>query len=347
MGSSSKPRAESDSCVVSARGRLLSPIAQQIERYASEGPLAVGLSGGPDSATLAICAAEHCRRIGVPLFLFHVHHGLLPEANAWAERVLTLADLLNTPVTIERVFVDLTRGLGIEAAARSARHEALLRLAHARGVRALMLAHHRQDQAETVLLRLLRGSGPDGLAAMQPAVQKEGVWLLRPWLDEVRADILTVLADFRQTTGWAAVDDPSNRDPNLGRGALRESLVPLLNQRWPAWTRTLARHARQAQEAHDLLAQHAQALLAGLGAANGDGLSLAAWRALRDPERVLVLRRWLANQGLPMPSERRLAELVRQLAGVHQMGHDRSLAWRLGDWEVRCVGGVIQLHAKI
>ena len=144
-------------------------------------------------------------------------------------------------------------GKGIEAAARDARYRALAGLAREHGAPLVLLAHHRGDQAETVLLRLLRGTGLAGMAAMAPLSRRDEVDYLRPWLDQDRDDILRACAAFEAATGWRAVQDPTNSDPHYTRAALRELLAPALDARWPGWRGIVARHARHMAEAASIL----------------------------------------------------------------------------------------------
>ena len=347
MDSSSKSRAKKSAQSLAAHESLELAIADLLSEHSIAGSLAVALSGGPDSSAMAICAAHYCRRCDIELHLFHIHHGLQAEADLWSQHVQQLGQILDVPVTVERVVVDLRSGQGVEAAARRARHQALNGLALQNNVSGLLFAHHQQDQAETVLLRLLRGSGPSGLSAMQAANFSEGVWRLRPWLGQSRIDILQVLQAFTERTGWKAVDDPSNRDKTLGRGAVREDLVPLLQVRWPAWAQTLARHAEQARQANELLSDYARELIEAVRAEDGCSLSLLAWRELDASRQALVLRTWLLELGASMPTERRLLDLMRQLRGLHQMGHDRALKWQSGESEVTCTRGLIRLHVRM
>jgi len=347
MDSSSKSRLKEDAQSLAAHVPLEASIDALLSEHSIAGPLAVALSGGPDSSAMAICAARLCKRDNRALHLFHIHHGLQPAADDWALKVQQLGDCLGVPVTVERVVVDLRSGQGIEAAAREARHDGLNRLALQNNVTGLLFAHHQQDQAETVLLRLLRGSGPSGLSAMRSATLSDGIWRLRPWLGQSRQEILKVVHDFTEQTGWTAVDDPSNRDQALGRGAVREQLGPLLEARWPVWTQTLARHAEQARQANDLLTHYARDLIRNVQADDGAALSLLAWRELDASRQALVLRTWLSDQGGLMPTEKRLLELMRQLRGLHQMGHDRALKWQSGANEVTCTRGLIRLHVRM
>ena len=315
-----------------------------LSALAPQAPVAVALSGGADSVALALIAAEHCAGTPRPLYFFHVHHGLMAQADAWVAHLQTFSQELKTPLQVRHVQVDLAAGLGVEGAARDARYTALTQLCRDHGVAALLLAHHRQDQAETVLLRLLRGSGVAGLAAMQPDVQREGMRLLRPWLDVDRAELLAVAHEYEQRTGWAAVQDPSNTDPKYARGALRSALAPALNTYFPAWRQTLVRHAKQASEVNEVLAEVAAVDLAALEVNPEDqSFSLVRWRALSPARQALVVRHWLQEQGVAMPGERRLADLLRQLRQLHALGHDRELLWQHGAVAVRCKQGRVVL----
>lgn len=314
--------------------------------------VAVALSGGIDSVALALVAAQVCRGKH-PLHFFHIHHGLLPEADGWVQHLAQFAQALGVPLRVRRVHVDLDQGLGIEASARQARYEALADLASEHSVSAILLAHHQQDQAETVLLRLLRGAGVLGLGAMQKDVARQGMRLLRPWLDVERTQLVAVAQDYAARTGWSAVQDPSNTDPHYKRGAFRTELLPTLEKHWPAWRQTLVRHAKQAVEVSEILDEVAardwltleptQVHAGSVPDAFGQSFSLAAWRVLSPARQALVLRYWLGQHHIPMPGERRLADLMRQLRHLHALGHDRDLHWQHGAVSVRCVKGRIAL----
>jgi len=309
------------------------------------GRVAVAASGGADSAMLALAAAHALRERAGELLLFHVHHGLQAMADHWAAQVVVLGGQLGAAVHVARVDVPAGTGKGIEAAARDARYHALGALAARHGAAHVLLAHHRDDQAETVLLRLLRGSGPHGMAAMAPVMARGGVQYLRPWLDLPRQAIRQAARAHAESTGWQAADDPTNADPRYTRAAVRTQLAPVLDARWPGWQAIVARHARQMAEAAQILDEVAAADLQGLDPdETGRSLSLAAWRQLSPPRQAQVLRHWLAVQGVPMPTEARLGELLRQLRQVHQLGHDRALCLRHAGHLVRCVRGRICLE---
>ena len=309
-------------------------------------PVAVALSGGADSAAMAIAAARFCQSSARPLYFFHIHHGLLTQADTWVDHVRELAHLLATPLEVAYVEVAQDSGLGIEGAARESRYAALREMAERHRIDALLLAHHRQDQAETVLLRLLRGAGVNGLAAMQSDTQRQGLRMLRPFLDIDRADLLAYVAAFTTQTNWQPIQDPSNTDPKFARGAFRSGLLPVLQKHWPAWQQTLTRHARQAAETVEILDEVAATDLAGLDVDSVDNsFSLKRWRELSHARQALVLRYWLHIQGVAMPGDRRLADLLRQLRQLHALGHDRDLLWQHGQIELRCRQGRVVLAA--
>ena len=325
----------------------LAALAASFATLAPGSPVAVACSGGLDSSALAFAAASLQRDGNHPVHVFHVHHGLAAGADQWSASVQRLADLLAVPLCMRHVRVDCALGLGVEGAAREARYEALSEMAAETGIDVILLAHHRRDQAETVLLRLLRGTGVDGMSAMRPDTMRGGLRLLRPWLEVDREQIVGLIGKFTGATGWSPVEDPSNTDPGYARGALRSALAPGLRAHWPAWEQTLVRHARQAADVAAILAEVAAHDLAALQCDPVDGsFSLGAWRGLSEPRQALAMRRWLASQGARMPGERRLNELLRQLRGLHALGRDRNLVWRHGPLEVRCVRGRIVASSR-
>jgi tRNA(Ile)-lysidine synthase len=339
------------------RRELADPLRKLLAPLAPAG-VAVAVSGGTDSAMLAVYAAAVVAEMpgqrgdasgkagggGPALHIFHVHHGLYPQADDWAARVEDLGRTLNVPVHVARVRVE-SDGAGIEAAARMARYGALADLARTHGVGHILLAHHRNDQAETVLLRLLRGAGMGGMAAMAPATQRDGITYLRPWLDLERQDILLAAGDYTARTGWTPVDDPSNADPRYTRAAVRTLLAPVLDERWPGWQAIVTRHARLVGEAVEVLDEVARTDLDGLELADqGRSFALARWRELSPARQAHVLRYWLSVHGARMPSEARLAELLRQLRQLHALGHDRQLVWTHGRHQVRCVRGRVLIE---
>ncbi len=305
---------------------------------------AAGVSGGVDSAMLAVHAALFARVRGIAFHIFHVHHGLQGPATQWQAQVHDLAQALGVPCHSLRVRVDPASGKGVEAAARDVRYAAFDEMARLTGVRCVLLAHHREDQAETVLLRLLRGAGPTGLAAMAAVSQRAGLTYVRPWLRVPRVRILAAARDYAAYAGWQPVWDPTNHDDRYTRAAVRERLVPILDARWPGWQNTLLRHARLSAQAREVLDEVARQDLAGLDRADGGAsFSLAAWRRLSPARQALVLRCWLRGLGQNMPSEARLDDIARQLRGLHALGHDRAMRVKHGNTYVCCCSGRVFL----
>ncbi|WP_295878795.1 tRNA lysidine(34) synthetase TilS [uncultured Thiohalocapsa sp.] len=293
---------------------------------AAGGRLWIAYSGGLDSHGLLHAAA----RLRVPLRLdlaaVHVHHGLQPAADAWVAHCQRVCAALGIPLKVLQLGLQPTAGESPEAAAREARYGAFGALLQPG--EALATAQHRDDQAETLLLALLRGAGPHGLAAMPARARLGAGTLLRPLLELPRAAIL----DYARAHGLKWVEDPSNADAALDRNRLRHRVIPRLRERWPALDRTLARSAAHCAEAAALLDELADALLKGLGAAGDTGdvlpraLSMAGLRRLSGPRQRLVLRRWLLRLDFPVPDADRLRRITTE---VLEAGADRQplVAW--------------------
>jgi len=253
-----------------------------------ERPLLVGYSGGLDSTVLLHALAG---RQPNSTRAVHVHHGLHAEADAWAAHCQRNCDALGIELVVERVCVE-DNGLGREGDARHARHAAFAR--HLRDDEVLALAHHRDDQAETFLLRALRGSGVDGLAAMRPWRAYANGWLWRPLL-EMSRDALHAHASEH---GLSWIEDPSNGDASLDRNFLRTQVMPLLRTRWPHADAAFAHSAALSAAAADLLAAGDEIALANLQNADGT-VGLTPLQALSAARRARVLRRWVIARGLP------------------------------------------------
>ena len=273
--------------------------------------LLVAYSGGLDStALLHLCAALPAE-VGATLEAVHVDHGLHPDAGAWAAHCRAACLRLGVPLTVLRVAAALARAeKGVEAAAREARYAALVPLLRT-GDR-LLTAHHRDDQAETVLLQLLRGSGPAGLAAMPPVAPLGAGLHLRPLLGVARAE----LRRYAEARGLDWLDDPSNADPMLGRGWLRSELLPRLRARWPGADAALVRAARHCADAAAIVDERAAEDLDAVATASPWQLQADAVARLPLPRRRAALRHWCRRQGVPVPDTARLDELLAQLAAA-------------------------------
>ncbi|TXH04131.1 MAG: tRNA lysidine(34) synthetase TilS [Nevskiaceae bacterium] len=278
-------------------------------------------SGGLDSTVLL----HRLHEAGVPgLRAVHVHHGLQADADAWARHCRAQCRALGVPFTLLRVAIQARHPAGPEAAAREARYAALRE--RLRSGDLLVTAHHRRDQAETVLLRLLRGSGVEGLAAMRPLKALPPGQLWRPLLEVSRMQ-LRAEAERR---GLYWIEDPHNRAPRYARSFLRESVWPLLEMRWPQAEASLARAAGHCAEAAQLLAEVATQDLALLG--DGETLGVAALKSLPPARRRNALRHWLAQRGYEAPPTAAWDRLEREVLDARE---DARPLLRLGDCEFR------------
>ncbi|MBL8481377.1 MAG: tRNA lysidine(34) synthetase TilS [Rhodocyclaceae bacterium] len=279
----------------------------------------VGLSGGVDSSVLLDCVARLQPELRYELGALHVHHGLSPHAGSWARHCQAQCDRLGLALAVHEVEV-ITRGEGVEAAARHARYAAFARS----NADWLLLAHHADDQAETLLHNLLRGAGVKGAAAM-PLTRALGAGcptLLRPMLALRRAD----LEAYARGHGIDWIEDEANRNPRYARSALRHEILPAMERRWPAAVSTLARAAGLFAEADQLLQEIGAA---DLRACTCDGaLDTAALSRLPAPRARNGLRVWLAGHGIPAPAAQRLDEFLRQSVTADMA---QTMEWRCGD----------------
>jgi tRNA(Ile)-lysidine synthase len=294
-----------------------------------ETPVLVGFSGGLDSTVLLHLLAADANVRGRGLRAVHVDHGLQPASADWASHCAEVCAGLGIPFELRRADIDRSAGLGPEAAARQARRAVFADMLQSG--ECVALAQHREDQAETFLLRALRASGPDGLAAMRPWRAFGHGWLWRPLLQTPRA----ALRDYALARGLRWVEDPSNADTALDRNFLRHRVLPLLRERWPQADAAFARAAALAAEASDLLAAEDHALLRELREEIGDGLSIAALRALPSARRARLLRHWVATLGWPPLPTEGVARIERDLLRDAAHEHDRMPAFAWHGVEIR------------
>jgi len=273
--------------------------------------IVVGLSGGRDSVALFDATLARAQGCALDIVAVHVHHALSTHADDWARFCAALCDARGVRLLERRVEVPRLPRTSLEATARRARYAALADAACSIGASALLLAHHQDDQAETVLLQLLRGAGPQGLAAMPLArVDEAGRTWLRPLLDVPRAAIDAYIRECGLT--W--IDDDSNRDSRFARNALRARVVPALASVTAGYPATVARAALHQAEAA-LLADD-MALFDARGAFDGATLSRSALAGLPAYRARNLLRWFLRERGLPMPSAARLAAMHSQLSNA-------------------------------
>ena len=286
--------------------------------------LVVGLSGGRDSVALlhALLALQKSWGHSYSLAACHVHHGLSTYADEWLSFCQQLCEDCAVPLIAVRVVVPSRSPEGLEAAARARRYEAFSALE----ADWLILAQHRNDQAETLLFNLLRSSGVHGARAMPEARQlRPGLSVLRPLLRVSRDSLEAYL--HKHALQW--IDDESNADIRWSRNYLRHRVMPALRERFPAADASLARAAGRFAEAADLLDD-----LARLDA--GDAplqfpFPVAGLSGLPEARARNLLRFLLARQGVMIPSEARLREGLRQIL---QAKSDRHPSVFLGTWRL-------------
>ena len=306
---------------------LVEPLAQLLADSPGCRRLVVGYSGGLDSQVLLhVLANQRTAWPARTLHAVYIDHGLQAHSAAWGAHCAQVCQALDVPFQIRNVTVELAPGDSPEAAARCARYAALA--TELGPDAALLTAHHRDDQAETLLLQLLRGAGPHGLAAMPTSARLGSGWLLRPWLTIDRATLLA----YGQRHGLRWIEDPSNSDTGFDRNYLRHCVLPLLQQRWPGATYALARSARWCAEAAAELDQQAAIDLAQATPTSADRLSLTVLRPLSASRQRYLLRYWLRRLALPVPDSRQLEQLRNQALSA---AHDRQPAVRWLGGEVR------------
>ena len=273
--------------------------------------LVVALSGGADSAALLGAAAALGKNFrGLPLRAVHIDHGLQAAAAEFRDSCARLCDRLSIPLTIISIDVDAPAGTSLEAAARDARYRALA--AALAPMECLLTAHHREDQAETLLLQALRGAGVKGLAAMPMCRILGSGWHVRPLLDVPQSELLRFgeqLVNLKST-------DPMNEDLRFDRSFLRRQIWPMLVGRWPGAGVALSRSARHMADAQVLLDGAAAADLSSLR--DGEALLVPGLRALAHLRRMNAVRFWLWEADAEAPSAARLSEALRQVLDADQ-----------------------------
>ena len=266
----------------------------------------IALSGGLDSTVLAHALAGARQQHGKALIAIHVDHRLHDDSRAWAEQCEQFATELGIEFLCEAVDVDVQAGDGPEAAARDARYMALAK--HVSDGDWLLSAHHQDDQAETLMLNLLRGSGPAGLAGMRSMRQFSRGWLSRPLLGVSRDDLIAYAT--REKLRW--IDDPSNEDVDFDRNFLRNEILPLITERWTGAVARISRSAELARDASNFLSELAQLDITSLGSVC-NRLSVTGLRTLSTSRQLNLLRHAAKMSGLPVPATPQLLAIVEQL----------------------------------
>lgn len=261
----------------------------------------IAFSGGLDSRVLLDACRVARQQSALQFHVIHIHHGLSPNADAWARECARLC--ANDHFDFHLLHADLsTRGdQSLEDAARIARYQ--LMAEHIKPDDLLLTAHHQDDQAETLLLQLLRGSGPKGLAAM-PAIKSFAAgWHGRPFLSLPRS----ALHDYACQHQLAWVDDESNRDRSLTRNFIRHDIMPVLRERWPTVEAMLSRSAQHCAESQALLEESAMQRLMGISGTVTGTLSVSKLLEQSGAWQRQLLRSWIGYHGYTLPDTAKLA----------------------------------------
>ncbi len=286
----------------------------------------LGFSGGLDSTALLHALACVRDRLPAPLAAVHIDHGLQGESAAWAQHCRDVCRRLELPLHVIEVDAKAAPGESPEAAARNARYAAIDRLVGEDEM--LLTAHHLDDQAETVMLQLMRGAGVDGLSAM-PLVQVRGKgWHARPLLPWRRSALL----DWARQNDLDWVEDPSNVQTDADRNFLRHQVLPQLLTRWPAAIENLAGSAAHCADASATLRAQARVDLAQVQGADGARLAIDALARLPESRQRNLLRAWLRDRAVPPLPQRRLADALDQVLNARPDA-DVCIAW--AGWQLR------------
>ena len=290
--------------------------------------IAVAYSGGRDSTALLHATLAEASPLGIDVLALHVHHGLSPNADAWLAHCEDQCRRWRRRhrglrFISQRISGRPSKGESVEAWARQARYRALREMALARGANVVLLAHHRRDQAETLLLQALRGAGVAGLAGMPRSATRDGIEWLRPWLHQPRQALETYARRHR----LKHIEDESNAEPRFARNRLRLKVWPALTGAFAQAETALAATADWAQQAAAALQELAQIDLECVAGPNG--LAVSPWSALSEARRSNVLRTWLKAQTGRAASASLVVRLMDELPSA------RSARWPLADGELR------------
>ena len=294
--------------------------------------IALAYSGGLDSAALLHLLHAYGQALQIEVFAFHVHHGLSTNADHWLAHCRAQCEALGVRFDARQVEIGKKEKSGIEEAARQSRYAALGEMCRAHAVPLLLTAHHQDDQAETVLLQLLRGSGVAGLSGMDSAnhaadlLGDADLLMGRPLLQATREE----LQAYVTTHAIQFVEDESNLDPRYARNALRHQVMPILEQHFPGFQQRFARSAQHAQSAQRLLIELAAEDLQ--QCLDGACLDVSKLRKFSADRIDNMLRYWFASRGVRMPSTAWLNEMRTQLL---EAKHDAQLCVTHADCHIR------------
>jgi tRNA(Ile)-lysidine synthase len=295
-------------------------LAEALRRLGPSGDCWIAFSGGTDSTALLHAVAVGADQSPGALRAIHIDHGLHPDSPLWADHCRRICDTLGVPLVVRRLNLAPIPGESLEATARESRYRALAAVLRPGDL--MLTAHNQDDQAETLLLALLRGSGVHGLAAMPREADLGRGRLVRPLLDLPRA----TLQAYVRSCGLSWIEDPSNVSVRMDRNYLRNSVVPLLRARWPGLSATLSRSAAHCAEAARLVDGLAAELMEGCTGTHPGTLGIRALGALERSRRKAVLRLWLRRRGFALPDMRHLGRILDEVLPA-RADADPLVAW--------------------
>ncbi|CAD6511742.1 tRNA lysidine(34) synthetase TilS [Candidatus Profftia tarda] len=303
--------------------RIQMQIASKITGYSH---LMVAFSGGLDSTVLLHALIELRIKTfpDLKLHAVHVHHGLSPHADSWADHCKLVCREWMVQLNVVKVNIDSKLG-GVEAAARNKRYWAIANTMNKQDI--LLTAHHLDDQSETFFLALKRGSGPAGLSAMASCITFFNSQHIRPLLDISRAQ----LEEYAKYKNIKWIEDYSNQDNRFDRNFLRLEVIPNLRNRWPHFTKAVARSAKLCAEQEDLLDELLQESLKAL--TNKDtSININGLLQISEAKRYAILRRWIAYFKVMPPSKKQLQRVWFEVAMARL---DAKPQLKLGEYQIR------------
>lgn len=287
----------------------------------------VGFSGGVDSRVLLEITVQDNKNNNVGAI--HVNHNLHPNSSKWQDHCQDICDNLNIKLEIINVEVD-GRKIGVEAAARDARFVAFAGLVGINDT--LLLAHHKQDQAETVLLRLLRGTGVKGLAGMKPITKINNMTVVRPLLNVSKQEII----DFATKNNLTWLEDPSNMENKFDRNYIRNNIMPAIVKRWPQGVDSIARAATHCQDINIFLENEVKKLYDD----SNDVLNIEKLLQLNNIMQKMLIRYWLGKLNCKMPSAKLLRVIIDDVVLAK---NDAEPLVKIADFSVRRFQGNLYL----
>lgn len=287
----------------------------------------LAFSGGLDSTVLL--HAMHAAKL--PLHAVHVNHHLQQESNAWQQHCEAVCSSLAVPLSVQHAQIEKSAQESLEESARNARYELLQQSLEASS--AIVTAHHQDDVAETVLLQLLRGSGPAGLAAMPACKELEVGVHLRPLLTSSRSELL----EYAKSNELVWIEDPSNQDNDFDRNFLRNKVMPMMTERWPAAQQALSRSASLQADMLNCLQELAHIDIKA-AASEGDNeeaknLDVKVLQGLSAERLNNALRYWISSNGMRVPSKKILQHIVSDIVLKEELESSPCQSW--GEGEIR------------